>query len=440
MSEHKIGEMYGISQRPNTFGGYLGNARIKKILAEAVDNNNLANGYIFFGESGTGKTTLSRIFASYALCSNRSEGEPCGKCSSCKSILTQMHSDYLEIDATNNGRREDIEMLLEKIETRISGRLFVYIDEAHRLSSNAKDALLKVLEMPGISERAVFIFSTTESFSMPDALVGRCPSYEVIKPNPKLLVDKLTSICNSEKIQFEEGCLETIAMYSNGRYRDAENALWSLVCESGKNLSLEFVKDSLGVYYTEVCDMVANIRNNMSLAIDSMMTLLDKAGPRKISSLIVRTLVDAVKTSSLSDFNTGFFHKDAVELFNNLGGTAGLLLEDIVSKSRFANPRNMESDLIALAYKYKRGDFVPTNEIVPLNPPKPYVSGSIPKEKSEDRSEPSQKLGGVYDMIANQREAKAAARAASGTDVKKENPISYLENSAGETVLRVRRS
>jgi DNA polymerase-3 subunit gamma/tau len=235
--------------RPKFFSEIVGQEHVVQTLTNAIASNSIAHAYLFTGPRGTGKTTLGRLLAKALNCQNRKEGEaePCNNCSSCLEINSGKAIDLIEIDAASNRGIDEIRELKENIgfsPVKSKYKVFI-IDEAHQLTKEAANALLKTLEEP--PSHVVFVLATTEAHKMIPTIVSRCQRFDFRRLKLEEVVKRLEKILNLEKIKFEEDALELIAASSGGSIRDAETLLDQAVSFSGKELKKEFVEKLLGV-------------------------------------------------------------------------------------------------------------------------------------------------------------------------------------------------
>lgn len=232
--------------RPQKFSELVGLEAVKKTLQNQVKEGKVAHAYLFAGPRGTGKTTTARILAKAVNCesstprageSKRSKpagfsGEPCGKCPACKQVEEGRYLGLIEIDAASNRGIDDIRSLREKVRLAPSvGKYKVYIiDEAHMLTTDASNALLKTLEEP--PAHAIFILVTTEPYKLLETIRSRCERFTFERAPVALIVERLKEIVKREKVSRPAGKagitdeeLEQIAKAAGGGFRDAETLL-----------------------------------------------------------------------------------------------------------------------------------------------------------------------------------------------------------------------
>ncbi|MBQ2639620.1 MAG: DNA polymerase III subunit gamma/tau [Bacilli bacterium] len=211
--------------RPQTFDDVVGQDVVVKTLKNTIKNHKNGHAYLFFGPRGTGKTTISKIFARAVNCTDSKDGNPCGKCNNCKKSIEKECVDIIEMDAASNNGVEEIRELRNKISlvpAELTYKVYI-IDEVHMLSTGAFNALLKTLEEP--PEHAIFILATTNRQKIPETIISRCQCFNFKRISNDEIVNNLKKICKSEKIKVEDDVLEEIALSSDGGMRDSIGSL-----------------------------------------------------------------------------------------------------------------------------------------------------------------------------------------------------------------------
>ncbi len=212
--------------RPRNFAEVVGQEHVVQTLRNAVRVNMISHAYLFAGPRGSGKTTLARILAKAVNCPSAAlGGEPCNQCESCQEIAQGRALDLIEIDAASNRGIDEIRELKEGIKftpVKLKYKVFV-IDEAHQLTKEAANALLKTLEEP--PSHAIFILATTEAHKMIPTIVSRCQRFDFRKLRADEIVRQLEAIAQKENKKIEKGAFELIALSSAGSLRDAEALL-----------------------------------------------------------------------------------------------------------------------------------------------------------------------------------------------------------------------
>ncbi len=235
--------------RSRTFAELVGQEHVSRTLLAALQTRRIAHAYLFTGPRGTGKTSTARILAKAVNCLNNDGcGEPCNQCEMCVSINEGHALDLIEIDAASNRGIDEIRDLRDKVHfAPTQARYKVYIlDEAHMLTNEAFNALLKTLEEP--PPHVIFALVTTEPHKIPPTILSRCQRFDFHRAALKDILAKLTRICQEENITIEPAALSLIARTATGSYRDAESLLDQLASFTGsEGITLTYVQQVLGL-------------------------------------------------------------------------------------------------------------------------------------------------------------------------------------------------
>ncbi len=258
--------------RPARFADLVSQEHVSKGLAGAVARNRVAHAYLLAGPRGTGKTTAARILAMALNCERRAElsnGEPCGECESCRRVWSgAANLDVVEIDAASNRGVDDARDLRERAMYAAStpdGFKVYIIDEAHMLTREAWNALLKILEEP--PPKVVFVFATTEPQKIANttsAVLSRLQRFDFRNIGPKAIAGRLREVADAEQISVEDDALSLIATVARGGMRDALSMLDQVVVFGEGSVTAARVREALGLIdeetYGEVLTMVAERR------------------------------------------------------------------------------------------------------------------------------------------------------------------------------------
>lgn len=233
--------------RSQTFGDLVGQEPVIRTLKNALSSGTLAHAYLFTGPRGTGKTSTARLLAKTINCSYSKDGEPCNDCEQCREITVGSSFNVIEIDAASNRGIDSIRELREKVMVPpVNGKYKVYIlDEAHMLTTEAFNALLKTLEEP--PPHAIFVMATTDVHKMLPTVLSRCQRFDFKRFSIRQIVDRLRFVAGEEQVTLETGAAELMARAAAGGMRDALSLLDQAIAYSGNEISLNQVQVMLGV-------------------------------------------------------------------------------------------------------------------------------------------------------------------------------------------------
>jgi DNA polymerase-3 subunit gamma/tau len=244
--------------RPQTFDDLLNQEHIITTLRNAIAQNRIAHGYIFSGQRGTGKTTTARIVARCLNCQQGPTDHPCGVCASCLEVTAGGSVDVIEIDAASNRGINEMRELRENVRyqpARDRYKIFI-IDEAHQITSEAFNALLKTIEEP--PPWAVFILCTTESHKIPATIASRCQHFSFRSVDFNDLIDRMREICGQEGIEANDEALSVIAQAGEGSVRDSLSALDQAIACCGNKIDAAQVRALLGAFSLDAMAQVTN--------------------------------------------------------------------------------------------------------------------------------------------------------------------------------------
>jgi DNA polymerase III subunit gamma/tau len=211
--------------RPQTFEDVCGRDAIVQTLKNQINSGRIGHSYLFCGTRGTGKTTIAKIYAKAVNCRNPVDGNPCGKCETCRAIAENADLNVVEMDAASNNGVDDVRGIIEQVSyspTLGKYRVFI-IDEVHMLSTPAFNALLKTLEEP--PSYAIFVLCTTEPNKLPVTILSRCQRYDFGRIPLATIASRLKTVCEREGIVAEEEAISFIASAADGSMRDGLSIL-----------------------------------------------------------------------------------------------------------------------------------------------------------------------------------------------------------------------
>lgn len=350
--------------RPMTFDDVVGQDSIVTTLRNSIINKTFSHAYMFFGPRGTGKTTISKIFARSINCEEPIDGCTCGKCPKCLHSFEKECVDIIEIDAASNNGVDEIRELKNKISlvpAELKYKVYI-IDEVHMLSIGAFNALLKTLEEP--PEHAIFILATTDPQKVPETIISRCQCFSFKRISENAIVDRMRFITENENISIEEDVLHDIAKFSDGGMRDALGLLDKLSSYTDKKITSDSFAELNGtITKGDLEKFMDNIFSNNIGEILTYIVDINNSGKNLIQVII--QLLDYLQDTLFSYYVNNVELKYPVDKIISLANVINDKLFDIKKSS---NPRiYIEMLLIDFCEKNKNFNSVEiiSREIIP---------------------------------------------------------------------------
>ncbi|GAA9924737.1 DNA polymerase III subunit gamma/tau [Helicobacter pylori] len=239
-------QVLALKYRPKRFSELVGQESVAKTLSLALDNQRLANAYLFSGLRGSGKTSSSRIFARALMCEEGPKAVPCDTCTQCQSALNNHHIDIIEMDGASNRGIDDVRNLIEQTRYKPSfGRYKIFIiDEVHMFTTEAFNALLKTLEEP--PSHVKFLLATTDALKLPATILSRTQHFRFKKIPENSVISHLKTILEKEQVSYETSALEKLAHSGQGSLRDTITLLEQAINYCDNAITESKVAEMLG--------------------------------------------------------------------------------------------------------------------------------------------------------------------------------------------------
>lgn len=324
--------------RPKTFDEVLGQDRVTNVLKNQVKTGKISHAYIFSGERGTGKTSCAKIFAKAINCLNPKDGSPCLECENCKAIEEESTIDIVEMDAASNRRIDDIRNLKDNViypPNKLKYKVYI-IDEAHMITREAFNALLKIMEEP--PSHLVFILATTEIEKVPRTILSRVQRFEFNKIDDTNIKTQINKVLNDRNIKMDNEAIDLIIKKANGAMRDALSILDQVLSYGEDSYDLAKVQFLLGVVDFYDVDRLASaiINKDSKASMESIFMLRknNKSNNDILASLIsyFNDILILKLTANQSYFDNGeykeFIERRAEQITDSeLGDYLDILIE-----------------------------------------------------------------------------------------------------------------
>lgn len=355
--------------RPKDFTDVVGQKQVSETLMRAIREDKVAHAYLFSGPRGTGKTSIAKIFARAINCEKGPTDHPCNECTSCKQILEGRSMDVLEIDAASNRGIDEVRALRESAKFMpVEGRKKIFIiDEAHMLTNEAWNALLKTIEEP--PAHIMFIFATTEPEKIPVTILSRCQRYTFRRITAQDITEHLLHVAEGSGIQLDPKAARLIAVHADGGLRDALSILDQCSGMTDDVITIAHVESMIGLVSKKwVIDMVDHIMHGdgaaMLLAIQSALSegrdtkQMVSALTEHLRALLVAKVMPAAEELQIYDSFKDDFEAQVQAISVSQIDSYVRALQSIQNDAkRVDNPRTViEVGLLALAARARVSD------------------------------------------------------------------------------------
>ena len=309
-----------LKYRSQRFGELVGQDAIAQTLRNAVEHGRVAHAYLFSGVRGTGKTSTARILAKAINCLDRKGAEPCGVCTNCVEIGSGAAVDLIEIDAASNRGIDEIRDLRERVKylpAVLKVKVYI-IDEAHMLTTEAFNALLKTLEEP--PAHVVFVLATTEPHKIPLTVASRCQRFDFRRIESGAIATRLAAIVEREGVKVDPQSLALLARLARGSMRDGITLLDQLISQGGEELTVVRTHELLGLADPDTLVRLLGfvVEGDGARTLGELQRFYDAGGDVR---QLVRGLLGAIREAALQ--SVGYQDAEA------LGGSASAALEKI---------------------------------------------------------------------------------------------------------------
>ncbi len=312
--------------RPKVFDQVLGQDKVVNVLKNQIKNKNFSHAYLFAGERGCGKTSAAKIFAKAINCLNPQDGSPCLECENCRAIEEETSLDVVEMDAASNRRIDDIRNLRDNViypPANLKYKVYI-IDEAHMITREAFNALLKIMEEP--PKHLVFILATTEIDKIPKTILSRVQKFEFNKIDSSKIREQINIILNDQNVKMENEAIDLIIRKAKGAMRDALSILDQVLSFDKEEYLLKDVEFILGsVDFEKINKLVTSI-----IVKDQRESLKDLVAIRddgKSNLDIVDSLINFYRdlmVLKVSGDDTSFENKERLDLLKEKIGDISL--------------------------------------------------------------------------------------------------------------------
>ncbi|UOS36332.1 DNA polymerase III subunit gamma/tau [Helicobacter pylori] len=397
-------QVLALKYRPKHFSELVGQESVAKTLSLALDNQRLANAYLFSGLRGSGKTSSSRIFARALMCEEGPKAVPCDTCAQCQSTLNNHHIDIIEMDGASNRGIDDVRNLIEQTRYKPSfGRYKIFIiDEVHMFTTEAFNALLKTLEEP--PSHVKFLLATTDALKLPATILSRTQHFRFKKIPENSVISHLKTILEKEQVSYETSALEKLAHSGQGSLRDTITLLEQAINYCDNAITESKVAEMLGAIDRSVLeDFFQSLINQDEVRLQERYAILENYETESVlEEMMLFLKAKLLSPDSYSILLIERFFKIIMSGLSLLkeGANASFVLLLLKMKFKEALKLKALDDAILELEQTKESAFQPLNQNANAFKQEPKIAEKIEKpEKRESAETPQTPMLSAKDRI-----------------------------------------
>ncbi|GAA7062932.1 DNA polymerase III subunit gamma/tau [Helicobacter pylori] len=397
-------QVLALKYRPKHFSELVGQESVAKTLSLALDNQRLANAYLFSGLRGSGKTSSSRIFARALMCEEGPKSVPCDTCTQCQSALNNHHIDIIEMDGASNRGIDDVRNLIEQTRYKPSfGRYKIFIiDEVHMFTTEAFNALLKTLEEP--PSHVKFLLATTDALKLPATILSRTQHFRFKKIPENSVISHLKTILEKEQVSYETSALEKLAHSGQGSLRDTITLLEQAINYCDNAITESKVAEMLGAIDRSVLeDFFQSLINQDEARLQDRYAILENYETESVlEEMMLFLKAKLLSPDSYSILLIERFFKIIMSSLSLLkeGANASFVLLLLKMKFKEALKLKALDDAILELEQSKESVFQPLNQNANAFKQEPKIAEKIEKpEKRESAETPQTPMLSAKDRI-----------------------------------------
>ncbi len=397
-------QVLALKYRPKHFSELVGQESVAKTLSLALDNQRLANAYLFSGLRGSGKTSSSRIFARALMCETGPKAVPCDTCIQCQSALNNHHIDIIEMDGASNRGIDDVRNLIEQTRYKPSfGRYKIFIiDEVHMFTTEAFNALLKTLEEP--PSHVKFLLATTDALKLPATILSRTQHFRFKKIPENSVISHLKTILEKEQVSYEASALEKLAHSGQGSLRDTITLLEQAINYCDNAITESKVAEMLGAIDRSVLeDFFQSLINQDEARLQERYAILENYETESVlEEMMLFLKAKLLSPDSYSILLIERFFKIIMSSLSLLkeGANASFVLLLLKMKFKEALKLKALDDAILELEQSKESTFQPLNQNANAPKQEPKSAEKIEKpEKKESAETPQTPMLSAKDRI-----------------------------------------